>query len=281
MALSTNDQLVKFREITDLVTKKQIDLEEGERRIKEIDFQKFNIDEMDEVQQCTWFSDGVYVDIMRRWVRQQDDLLLQLRAFLVVTPEIAKETLTEFVKAVKNPSQVPNISVSNVIHSLSTAGGTRAAINPITEGLIGAKCSVAASIGYKLDDIYTENDKYFKSQPVASVAVTITLPQFLKIQMEKYTLTSPHDCKGLRAWSIDVTNDPKEQNWTNIDTKDLELSENPFVESNKTHEFTVNKQESGFFRTIKISLLRETLNGNLSMVLKKFDFTGKLIIAKD
>jgi hypothetical protein len=110
-------------------------------KIKDIDFLSFNIDEIQRVQDATWIRDEKAVDIMKCWMRRQDEILLKLRAYLVVTPTITKDQLLEFTQSVRNPSRQPDLIVTDIIRRLATAGGTRAAVNPYTEKLISAQVS--------------------------------------------------------------------------------------------------------------------------------------------
>lgn len=276
--------VAKFKDISSKVEKKEMTVEDALIAIKDIDFNLFSIEEIEAVQNATWLPDQEAVDIMKGWMRLQDQVLLELRAFLVVTPEITKDMLLSFVKAVKVPSQVPSLTVENVINKLATAGGARKFRNPIEFGLIQADNSQKDG---KVSDLYKIFDpdpyQYYSSAPTSQSAVIFTLPPFLKIQIEKYQIGTPKTKMakkgGIQSWVLEVTDDPTLLNWK----KQIAQVQNDtkLMTENTTVTFDVDDPKAGFYRHIRLMSTGQSHLGNLSMVLKNFDITGKLIIAKD
>lgn len=276
--------VAKFDDISSKVEKKEMTVEEALVAIKDIDFNLFTIDDIESVQNASWLPDQEAVNIMKGWMRLQDQVLLELRAFLVVTPEITKDMLITFVKAAKIPSQVPSLTVENVINKLATAGGAREFKNPVTAGLIQIENSPKDSRAADLYKIFDPDPKnYYLSSPQQQSAIIITLPPFLKIQIEKYQIGTPKGSSskkgGLQSWVLEVTDDITASNWK----KQIAQVQNntQLMTDNTTVTFDVDDPKAGFYRHIRLMSTGQSHLGNLSMVLKNFDITGKLIISKD
>ena len=274
----------QFRAISSKVQNKEIDVPTALQQIKDINFLLFSIDDMKAVQDAEWLPDQEAVNIMKSWMRLHDQVLLQLRAFLVVTPEITKDQLITFVKAVQIPSQVPSLTVENVIYKLATAGGAREFKNPITYGLITAETHPKDP--NKANELYKiygpDPTDHYLSSPQQQSAVIISLPPFLKIQIEKYQIGTPKSQStsgkkgGLQSWVLEVSDD-----MTNYKQIATVQNNTDLAQENITHTFDADDKTAGFYRHIRLMSTSQSHLGNLSLVLKNFDITGKLIIAKD
>lgn len=277
-----------FKAVSEQVHNKQLTQEEGLAQVNDLKFNNFDIDEIKAVQEADWLPDDFAVSVMKGWMRQQDQLLLQLRANLVLTPEIPKERLVEFATAVRRPSTDINLQIENVIEKISTAGGTRKYMNPMTNGLISVESlSDSSKHENKLNMLFEEGiENYFVSASQQGQWIIIGLPPFLRLQVTSYTLGAPPEKAGIRAkgglasWHLQGSND-KEQFSTTIDNindnKDL-------AEGGAIHTFNVPikpNQPAEFFRYFKLTQTGTNHQLNGSIYLSKIDFSGNLIISRD
>ena len=278
-----SEESTKFLEISKQVQNKSISIEEGLEKIKEIDFNKFDYKEIQFLNNSSWLPNDVAVSITKQWMSIYNSTLNQMRGYLVLNPVISKDLLTKISAASQNPSKLPQLCVNNIIHRLATGGETHPFINPISNNLI------SASIEPKNDRINTvykmyDEDPYgcFISSPTPQNSLIISLPPFLKVQVEKYQLATPLQKTtkkgGMQSWVIEVSNDIESRNWVQIaDVKDSR----ELVKENISHQFEVDNKNAGFFRHIKIIMTGINNLGNLSMILRDFDVSGSVILSKE
>lgn len=258
--------------------------ESAVQEIQSIDFLSFDIDQIQRVQEASWLPDDTAVSIMKRWMRRQDEVLLELRAHLVVTPTISKDQLLTFIQAVRNPSLEPDLIVSDIIRQLATAGGTRAAVNPLTEKLITATASSELS-EHKLADLFSfDPEKYFLTQSSGQQSFIVSLPPFLKVQLTAYKLRAPpKDANkraqgGIQSWHLQASDDVKVFNVT----LDLQTDNKDLQSAGAEKVFPIAQPGSfGFFRHFKLTQDAPNHQGNNSILLAEFDITGKLIICRE
>lgn len=271
-----------FKTVSGDVAAGKITPEEGVERISALNFLAFDIDDIQHVQQAAWLPDDVSVNIMKKWMRQQNQVLLSLRAFLVMTPTISKEQLMDFTRAIKSPSNEPDLTVENIIYQIATAGGTRAPVNPVEQELITCQCKsevpdhdIAKLFTYKKGDFYWSNS-------VQGEYIIVSLPPFLKAQVSSYVLGSPPRSEGKKAeggimsWQLQGSNDGK--NFVSID---LVNNDKGLQTGGVEAKYEIaDPAKAGYFSHFK--LLNTGLNhqSNLSLYLSKFDISGKLLICK-
>jgi hypothetical protein len=282
----------RFLDISERVRDGSLSPEQGMEQIKnpEIDFLRFDIDQIKGVQDAEWLSDEVAVNIMKSWMRRQNEILLELRAHLVVTPTIPKERLLEFTRAVRNPSQEPDLVVEDIIYSLATAGGTREPVNPLTEGLISAAASSELQDqSHRLPELFNfkrapgQPAPYYMSNSTAGQWITISLPPFLKAQVVSYKLKAPPRVEGKKAqggissWNLQASDDLKNFQVTlDIQTENKDLQNVDAVAV-----FPVRSDQKGFYRHFRLTNAGQNHQNNLSIFLAGFDITGKLIICRE
>ena len=278
----TNTDLETFQLISKKVQEGSLSPTEGEQQIKGLNFLSFDIDQIKYVQEATWLSDEVAVSILKNWMREQDRVLLELRANLVLTPEISKQRLLEFYEASRCPSHEPNLEVKNIIYSLATAAGTREYYNPIKYQLITYKINTDVERFQKsfVDLFENEPGHYYLSSPHQDEYFIITLPPFLKVQITSYTIGAPPQLNqkaqgGIQSWHLQGSND--EVNWTSID---IQNEDQHLLLPDSVHEYTV-MEPKGFFRSFKLTNLRPNHQGTLSIIIGKFDINGKLLISSN
>jgi hypothetical protein len=252
--------------------------------IKSIDFIQFDIDQIQRVQDAQWLPDEIAVDIMKRWIRRQDEILLKLRAYLVVTPTITKDELLGFTQTVRNPSREPNLIVTDVFRRLATAGETREPVNPLVEKLITASASSELP-DHKLADLFSFNpEKFFVTQSTGSQWFIVSLPPFLKIQVTAYKLKAPpkESSKraqgGISSWHLQASDDIK----TFSVTVDLQTENKVLQAGGSEGVFQVPRENNiGFYRHFKLDHRGANHQGNNSILLAGFDLTGELIICRE
>ena len=278
----SNPDVEAFQNISNKVKEGALSPTEGEQQIKGLNFLSFDIDQIQLVQDATWLSDEFAVSILKGWMREQDRILLALRANLVITPEITKQRLLEFYEAARCPSHQPDLDVKNIIYLLATAGGTREYYNPIKYQLITYKISTDVERFQKsFEDLFESGPgHYYLSSPHQDEYFIISLPSFLKVQLSSYTLGAPPRLPqkaqgGIQSWHLQGSND--EINWTTID---IQHEDPNLLLPDAVHEYPISEPK-GFFRSYKLTNMRPNHQGNLSIILGKFDINGQLLISKE
>jgi hypothetical protein len=258
--------------ITDEITK----------RVKAINFDTFDIDDIKLVQDATWLPDDLAVDILKRWMRNQDQVLLKLRANLVVTPTIEKTTLLEFTRAIRKPSQEPSLIVEDVIQKLATAGGTREPVNPKEANLITATAS-SETPDHPLTHLFSVSVKeFFMSNSTQGQFIVVSLPPFLRLQLTSYRLGAPPKEEnkkavgGIGSWHLEGSNDVK-----NFQESLDEQSENrDLMDPEAVHVFPIADSHKEFYQHFKLTNDGQNHQNNLSILLSAFDLSGVLVICK-
>lgn len=278
----TESEYERFKTINDQILQKEITVEAAVEQCADIDFMSFDIDQMKLVQDADWLPDDLSVKIMKGWIRCQDELLLKLRANLVLNPKISKEQLHKYIRSIAAPSSQneKELIVENVFEKIGSAGGTRAYLNPLQYNLVYAETSDKASKSlHCLSMLFDMNEKtYFSSDPVKGASFTVVLPHFLKVKMSSYTLWSPNTGKensgGPSNWVIYGSDNPKDFR----DILDSQCGNNDLIASNANKTFPVNTEH--FYRCFKFVLTGTNHLNNLTIHLQRFDLSGTLIINK-
>ena len=278
-----SEESKKFEEISNQVLDKSITVEDALEKIKNIDFNKFDFKEIQNVNNCSWLPNDVSVAITKQWMDIYNSALNQMRGYLVLNPVISKDLLLKISSATQTPLNMPELCVHNIIHRLATGGETHTYINPITNNLI------TASIEPKDDRINTvykiyEEDPYacFISSPHPQNSLIISLPAYLKVQVEKYQISTPMQKTtkkgGIQSWVIEVSNDLESKNWVQIaEVKNSQA----LISENVTQEFDIDNKNAGFYRHIKLITTGINQLGNLSMIIRNFDISGRVLLSKE
>lgn len=215
-------------------------------------------------------------------MRRQDQVLLELRAYLVLTPEISKEQLLDFVKAIKCPSFNANVKIENIFYSIATAGGTRQFKNPIEFELITIETNPKIIDLKKLSTIYSPNkEEYLSTSPIANASIIFGLPPFLKVQVESYQIGSPKNNGpkkgGIQSWLLQGLNDIN----TFSKTIDQVSNDKQLDDECKIVKYQASNPNAGFFRYLRLQNTGVNHLGNQQLILRDFDISGKLIISKE
>ena len=289
----SNPDAVRFKEISKQVQENKLTPEQARAQIEGIDFLKFNIIDINSVQRADWLTDDQSVSILKAWIHQQDQVLLNLRAQLIFTPEISKDRLAELAEAVKLPSMECDFVVEDIIYKLATHGGQLATPEmPINteapeKGLIGFDCmKSSAKEKFPITNLFDfRKDTYYSSPPRDNAYVLIMLPPFLKANLTSYKLGAPPKIKdqtlqgGIKSWVLIGSNDLEEIKGSNAFTIDS-VSSDLFLEKPETvHVYNV--KPSNYFRYFKLVMTGPNHVNNKSIILSSFDISGKLIISRD
>jgi hypothetical protein len=274
--------VASFLEICDLVASGAPFSDEVNARVRSIDFDSFDIDEIKLVRDAAWLPDDLAADILKGWVRHQDQILLKLRAHLVVTPAVDKPTLREFTRAIRKPSEEPPVIVEDVIHKLATAGGTRAAVNAKDANLIIATASSEIA-GHPLSHLFSPSpNEFFMSNCTQAQSIVVSLPPFLKLQLRSYKLGAPPKEEGksvvggISSWHIDGSNDPNNFQ----DLLDAQSANRDLVAAGAVHRFAVTDSHKTFYQHFRLTNDGQSHQNNLSILLSEFDLSGVLIICR-
>ena len=273
----------RFEELSQSVQNGSMKPEAALADVQKMNFLGFDIEDIELVQKADWLPDDVAVKIMKDWMHQQDEILLKLRAHLVLTPTISKDRLKEFTEAIRSPSKEPDLIIKDVIEKIATAGGTRDALNPLTNGLISCS-SLSETNDHPIADLFSfEKGKYYMSHSVQGQFLAVSLPPFLQLQVTEYTLGAPPKKDnqraegGISSWQLQGSNDQK--NWATID---LQSDNKDLARADSVKTFVVEEPEKkGFFTHFKLTHTGQNHQLNFSILLSKFDLSGKLIIHKE
>lgn len=107
----SNPDVSTFLAVAKRVEAKEITKEQGMVDVSKLNYENFSIDDIKCVQDAKWLSPDFSVDIMKRWIRKQDQIILQIRASLFLSPIVAKDTVNQYIEAAQNPSSEVNMKI--------------------------------------------------------------------------------------------------------------------------------------------------------------------------
>ncbi|OHT16755.1 hypothetical protein TRFO_41608 [Tritrichomonas foetus] len=254
-------------------------------KLQSVDFMRFDINSIKRVQDAQWIPNDLAVNILKKWMRQQDQLLLEMRAYLIFNPAVSKVRLQEFATAIQSPSTPVNIIVENIIEKIATAGGARNFVNPLEQRLIIAKQSVESSMGssHPLKNLFDLNDEtYFVSQSTNNISLIISLPPFMKANLTAYTMKGPPRLQqskqgGPANWILQGLSKPDD--FSDAVTIDQQNNNTDLRDPNS--EKTFNVKQKGYFRHFRLLNTEKNHQDSFSIILRGFDITGTLIINRD
>ena len=273
-------------------------------QISQIDFLSFSISDIKVVQDATKLPDDLAVNILKKWMIQQDRLLSDLRGYLIYTPSISKERLSDFLSVMKNPSQECNLIVNNILYQLSTGGGLRDPIPLINlskpeESLIEyedrpqSNSEINHTIEYlfnpniEAENQHSQDPKFYNGSLVNNQFLIIGLPPFLKVKLTSYRIRAPPLVKnsrakgGLRSWNIYGGNSIEEISDTLNAHEIHSVKEDSQLENpNSEATYTVDNQTE-YYRYFKIKNDGRNNQGNNALLLSAFYISGCIQICKE
>ena len=280
-----------FREVHSEISQKENptieEISAAVSKLQSIDFLQFDIDEIKLIQQAKWLPSDFAVNVLKSWMHQQDQLIMEIRGYLVYHPNISKERLVEFSRAIQKPSVPIDLVTDNIIMRIATTGYSKEFVNPQKNRLIFAKQdpeTTAKQSMHPIEHLFdNDNNTYFSSQPRNKVSIIISLPPFLKANLTAYTLRGPPEIKeqtsqgGPANWVLQGLNNIDD--FSDAVLIDQQTENNDFSKPNAEKTFPVEKK--GYFRHFRLINTDRNHQGNYSIVLSKFDISGTLIINND
>lgn len=257
-------------------------------KIKNLDYLSFDINQIKEIQNLKWIPNSFAVKIMKEWMRHQDELLLQIRAYLLFHPELSPEMVVEIAKTIQNPSLSFDLTVENIIYNLATSGGSREFVNPYDQHLITVfQSSELTTKQYPISNLFDNNDStFFLSPPNPNFYIVISLPPFLKASIKSYTMVAPPPrgnsqvSQAPSSWILQGLKQPNDD--PNPFTIDRQVNNQDLARPSSKKTFVVNQPANlQYFRHFKLKNEGNNHQSNFSMSLSLFDISGILIISND
>lgn len=263
-----------------------------------IDYSKFNINEIQVVQNAEDLPDDLAVNILKGWMRRQDDLLLNLRGNLIYSPKVSKERLEQFVAMMKCPTREckNDLVVENILFKIATGGGLRSESavplidpNNFANGIIrfdqssagnDAKSDVQSLLDFKKETYYhnkTNKDPYF----------IIGLPPFMKVRLTSYKLIAPPKLSdrtaqgGSKNWDFFGSNDWNEIRTGNPTKIHSAVSDMKLHEASSEGIYNVELGDDQYFRYFKFASTGQNHQGSPEIFLSGFDISGNIIICRE
>lgn len=258
------------------------------KSIREIDFTLLNIDEISVIEKADRLPDDLALEILKRWMHKQNDVLSNIRGKLLYTGNVEVDHFKQFIEAMKCPSISCDCVVENILYQIATGGGTLKEpaelinLNDSSLGLIDYDQTKSNFRNDQIKNLFDFNPETFYIGPsLENSYVTITLPPFLKVNLTSYELRGPkkmdrNEQGGIKSWKIYGFN--QSENKVLLDAVD---NNNDLSSPYSSKKFVVKNNENQYFRNFQI--LNSGLNhqNNQSIILSGFDISGNLIIEDD
>lgn len=256
------------------------DINAAFEKIKNLDYTSFTIEQITLFKKETWLPDDFVVKIMKNWMRSQDQLLLEIRAYLVLHPSLPSHRVMEIAKAIQNPSIQIDLTVENIIYTLATTGGSREFVNPYTQRIINVthSCSSVPNIEHSIPKLFDNNkETFFLSPALVNFSIIISLPPFLNASLTSYKMQSHLD-GGPSNWTLEGLETPDDN--SNAVLLDQQINNQDFIESYSEKVFPIEqKPYKQYFRHFKLKNTGINHQANNALKLSGFDFSGTIIIA--
>lgn len=267
-------------------------------KLEQLDYTKFDIDDIKVVQSAEKLPDDLAVSILKGWMRRQDDLLLNLRGNLIYTPRVKKERLEQFVKMMRCPTSdcKNNLIVENILYQIATGGGLRNAdavplIDPsnLENGIIRFEHSkVSGSSDSDVQNLLDfKKETYYHNRVTKDPFFIIGLPSFMKVRLTKYKLIGPPQLSdrktqgGPKNWEFFGSNDWDEIKNRNPQRIDLISNDTNLREPNAEHDYEVTQNDDQYYRYFKFVSTGMNHQGSLEIFLSGIDLTGNIIICRE
>lgn len=264
------------------------EIRQAYEKIKNLNYLSFDINQINEIQKLKWLPNNFAVKVMKEWMRHQDELLLQIRAYLLFHPELSPETVVEIAKTIQNPSSTIDLTVENIIHNLATSGGSREFVNPYDQQLITVfQSSELIQKTYSISNLF-DNDPntFFLSPTHSNFYIVISLPPFLKASITSYTMMAPPPrgnpqiSDAPSSWILQGLKHPNDD--TNPCIIDQQVNNQDLIEPSSKKTFIVDQpKKPQYFRHFKLKNDGNNHRSNLAFSLSLFDISGLLIISND
>lgn len=259
------------------------------KKIHNLDYLSFDINQIKEIQNAKWIPNNFAVKIMKEWMHRQDQLLLQIRAYLLFHPELSPEMVAEIAKTIQNPSLTIDLTVENIIYNIATSGGSREFVNPYDQRLITVvQSSELGQKKYPVSNLFDNKaDTFFLSPASNNFFIIISLPPFLKASITSYTMTAPpprdnfqNSTGGPSNWVLQGLSKPDDE--TSAFLIDQQINNQDLAKPSSKKTFDVQQSNPPrYFRHFKLMNTGNNHQSNLSLALSLFDITGLVIISNE
>ena len=272
-------EIEKFREISKQFEGNNSLTEEHKNSnidlVKEINFNNFSIEEIEELENCTWLPESFIVTKLRAWMDQDDDVINDIMSYLIFTETIQPDLLREIIATVISPSNGFNHKIDNIIYTLSRASDKNVYLNPVEAKIISVESSQTQpkkdlSKIFEKDPITSNpsvDNIYFSTTPSENNYACFILPDFLSVSLTAYTIKRGPKNFPI-SWSLEGSND--NEKWTVIDNKSQDQS---LCQKQQEVTFEI-KEPVGYFRYFKIIQKGLNSDNNSQFVLGGFDISG-------
>lgn len=268
------DFLSCFSDISSQVLAGTLSASDASNILASHDITSLTFDEMEQIEDCDWLTDDIYVTLIRRWLTFQEQKLSKIRSYLILNKVIGKETLLKFIDFILNQKNEFDYDIERIFYLLATGGGANDFLNLVTSGILKVTSNCAMDVQtFHISNLFSNDPKkYFQSKPVQNANLMIELPAFLKISLRSYVLQGPPKNGAPKSWILQGSND--KEKWIDIDTRILD---NELAEPGAEHTYVLAKKTMGFRYFL---LTQKDFNHvkNYSLILSSIDFNGELIL---
>lgn len=270
-------QYPKFEEISQKVNK-EISKEEGEKLLEKIDFTTFSRKEILKFSESEWISDEAAAKYLDVWENADNETSLQIRAYVLLTNIIDKETLQKIVESTNSCRTDLNIVVNDILNNLATANGTREFMNPLAVNVIKAWIDPQdPQISQQgILNLFDGNPLTYLEASSMNHSIIIQLPSWLRVRMTSYKISSPNNKGGIKTWTIYGSNDLSKWELISSVVDDDKLSYPQVENTYPVDEHCPNL----YFNSFKISTKTNHNNGK-TFIASSFDFSGKVTLNQE
>jgi len=283
--MSQNLLLKKFQEIEQRLNSNEINREQAREEGHALcnfdlkDLTSLTIQQMEPIENADWLSDEDSVFLMKSYIEAQNENLLKIRSFLVLTPQISGEQLGKFLSSVGSPAEPFEVYLPDIFHLFGTCGGTQDYISPLPEfpqtpgrNIIDYEPKENNdTIQYAFDG---RKEKFYQSYS----SITFILPKFFKVRVKSYKIGSPAVSAGIQGWSVEGCEDQIDYNQNNWKIIAQESKNAKLRQKDQICEFNAQNFTNTPFRYIKLTNTEKNFLENKQLIFSYFDVSGELYI---
>ena len=273
----SDEVLREFNSISESVQNNELKIDEACEKLKKLDFNLLSLDEIEAFEDSEWIPDDLYVSILRGWMKNQDEKLNKIIAYLTTTKTIQYNQMITFIESVFRPSHSLAIYVKNIIKKLGIGGGTRNYQNPAELGIIKLSSNFEPTIQkFKLINLLSgKKEDSFHSVPKSGANFKISFPGYLRISLHSYKICIPDDSFGLKSWVLQGSNDG--EHWEEIASE----FENETLRAKGSKAIFKVETIPKPFNSFQFINKDATWANNYSIIMSKFDLNGELYLIEN
>jgi hypothetical protein len=281
-----------FKQLCTDVEQGKITSQDAVVKLDTIPVIELDIDCIEALGNANWIPDEKASQLMRDWVKAQDQVIDEVASSLFVRPVVDAAKCKTYLKGLLTPSNHTLEPMDNIIYQIATSGNDSKYLytSPVASGLITVSTRSAPVENHELELIFDRPItqpalKYFLSQASKDEWIEISLPPFLRAQIHSYTILGPPKIQdgskqgGMRSWVLQGWNGSGEWNDLHTVLDDPALNRE---DARATYyiQMGTSTGDDGFYRHFRIMQKKEGWRGNASICLGGIDFNGKLLVCK-